>query len=331
MNKNKYKKYILLSAIFVSLGFAFLPVFAHAQNYTLLEQIPGTTGTSGDLIAYMKSIYKFAIWAVGIAALFMIMLGGIMYIGSAGNAAAAGKAKGIITDAVIGLIMALSAYLILYEINPSLLTITAPKDMSLAGNNTGTSSASSNPSQTAQNQADCDKYCNGGGMGDGTSVDTCKSNCMAAKSAQQTQQSATTGNPSGTKVSGGSCSQIDDACNSNTSGVDPKLLKAVMVGGEGCNKSVSSDGYGSCGYSQALPAIRTKCGISGTAAESCAAIQNDPQLDANCAAWLINDNAKRCGMDVAGVASCYNSGKPNNCPKTTKNYCGRVQDSYNNM
>lgn len=129
----------------------------------------------------------------------------------------------------------------------------------------------------------------------------------------------------------GKCAKMQDVANaakSNASGVEADIVMAIIDAGEGCNKRLSSDGYGSCGYSQALPAIRAKCGITGSASESCTKIQNDVQLDMNCAAWLIKDNAARCGMDIRNVASCYNSGKPNNCEKTTNRYCDRVETYY---
>lgn len=129
----------------------------------------------------------------------------------------------------------------------------------------------------------------------------------------------------------GKCAKMSDvasAAKSNASGIDPDIVMAIIDAGEGCNKSLSTDGYGSCGYSQALPSIRAKCGITGSASESCAKIQNNVQLDLNCAAWLIKDNAGRCGMDIRNVASCYNSGKPNNCANTTNRYCDRVETYY---
>lgn len=129
----------------------------------------------------------------------------------------------------------------------------------------------------------------------------------------------------------GKCAKMQDvasAAKSNASGIDADILMAIVDAGEGCNKSLSSDGYGSCGYSQALPAIRAKCGITGSASESCKKIQNNIQLDLNCAAWLIKDNAGRCGMDIRNVASCYNSGKPNNCANTTNKYCDRVETYF---
>jgi hypothetical protein len=95
-------------------------------NYTLLESFPGffTEGAvMTDLPKMILAIYKFGIWTIGIAGLLMITVGGIMYAGSAGNTATATKAKGIITDALIGIAAAMSAYLFLYVINPDLTNL----------------------------------------------------------------------------------------------------------------------------------------------------------------------------------------------------------------
>ena len=73
--------------------------FAHAQTYTPLENIPGTSDAIDTFPAYIQAIYKFAIWGVGIAALFMIIIGGFWYMTAAGNTSQMGTAKKIITDA----------------------------------------------------------------------------------------------------------------------------------------------------------------------------------------------------------------------------------------
>jgi hypothetical protein len=124
-------------------------------TYIPMEQIPGqpdsclndTTGApvnlnangtcpagsrdtrATDFYTYVGYLYKFGIAAVGIAALFMIIVGGFMYITSAGNNAKMESAKGVITDAIVGLILALSAYLILYTINPELVNIRPIKSL----------------------------------------------------------------------------------------------------------------------------------------------------------------------------------------------------------
>jgi hypothetical protein len=120
----KNKKLILI--VFTTLLFVSCFAFASAQyNYAPMEKIPGfeySTGT-GQFKSLVENIYKFGIWTVGIAALLMITIGGFMYMTSAGNTAKAGSAKGIIADAIYGLIVALFAWLLLFVINPDLTTI----------------------------------------------------------------------------------------------------------------------------------------------------------------------------------------------------------------
>jgi hypothetical protein len=95
------------------------------SSYQPLEGIPGfeQETASGGFPAYVQSIYNFGIWTVGIAALFMLTVGGFMYLTSAGNTSTLGSAKGVIKDALIGLFLALFAWLILYVINPDLVNI----------------------------------------------------------------------------------------------------------------------------------------------------------------------------------------------------------------
>jgi hypothetical protein len=89
-------------------------------NYTLLESIPGQDGVSGDLSLYLKKLYNFTFWAIGVAALFMLTVGGFMYVTAAGNTSRISTAKTIITDSLLGIVVALFAWLFLYIINPDL-------------------------------------------------------------------------------------------------------------------------------------------------------------------------------------------------------------------
>lgn len=95
-------------------------------NYTLLEQIPGSSNTVGTLKTYLEDIYRFAFWAVGIAVVFMLTVGGFMYLTSAGNTSRMESAKTVIFDAILGLILALVAWLFLYVINPDLVNVKLP-------------------------------------------------------------------------------------------------------------------------------------------------------------------------------------------------------------
>ncbi len=92
--------------------------------YQPLEDIPGSTRAEIKTFpGYIQGIYKFGIWTVGLAALFMLSVGGFIYLSSGGNTATIGKAKTYIWDALIGLVLALLAYLILYVINPDLVNV----------------------------------------------------------------------------------------------------------------------------------------------------------------------------------------------------------------
>lgn len=92
-------------------------------NYTLLEKIPGQESATGSLPSYIQAVLNATMMIIVISAVFMISVGGFLYLTSAGNTSRAGQAKGIITDAIFGLILALVAYLVLYIINPDLLTL----------------------------------------------------------------------------------------------------------------------------------------------------------------------------------------------------------------
>jgi hypothetical protein len=91
-----------------------------APQYQQMENIPGFEGKSKTFPEYVVAIYNLGLWIIGISAMFMLSVGGFMYLISAGNTAAAGSAKSTIKDALIGLVLGLSAWLIVHTINPDL-------------------------------------------------------------------------------------------------------------------------------------------------------------------------------------------------------------------
>lgn len=103
------------------------PVLAQTNEglqYTLLEKIPGFNSLDGsDFPGYIKAIYRLALIIIVLSAVVMISIGGFMYLTSAGNTSALGSAKGVIYDAIIGLVIALVAWLLLNVINPDLVNI----------------------------------------------------------------------------------------------------------------------------------------------------------------------------------------------------------------
>ena len=121
------KTKLIFSAIVVLL----VPLFRISAQ--TLENIPGQTSVgSSDLIGYLNNLYNFGISITGILAIFMIALGSFAYIvTSAGNSSKMLNAKETIQNALIGLVIALAAYLFLFVINPDLVsgTLQAPTEM----------------------------------------------------------------------------------------------------------------------------------------------------------------------------------------------------------
>lgn len=69
---------------------------------------------------YIASVFNYAIGIVGILAAVVLMFGGIIWITAGGSAEKIGEAKKWIGASLAGLIIALSSFMILYQINPKL-------------------------------------------------------------------------------------------------------------------------------------------------------------------------------------------------------------------
>lgn len=109
-------------------SFAFL---ANAETqYKLLAPLPqGTATVQADATGfstYMTQLFWFLLSAAVILALVMIVIGGVEYVGSAGNTSLLGDAKGRILNALLGLLLAFSSWLILNLINPDLVDFGLP-------------------------------------------------------------------------------------------------------------------------------------------------------------------------------------------------------------
>lgn len=101
------------------------PVFAQpATEYQLLAPIPGYIPTTADNKTtpgpYIKGIFNLAIAVAGGLAVIMIIFGGIKYM-STDAWTGKNEARGIIENAIWGLLLAIGAWLILYTINPKLV------------------------------------------------------------------------------------------------------------------------------------------------------------------------------------------------------------------
>jgi len=115
-------------AIVLSMGMVLVPTVSALGDYTVLSPLPGTTKdncTSGatcqsNFETYLPGLFKFSIGLAGVLAFVMITFGGILY---ATTDAIQSKSEGrkYIENAVVGLLMVIGAYAILYTINPQFL------------------------------------------------------------------------------------------------------------------------------------------------------------------------------------------------------------------
>lgn len=74
------------------------------------------------LADYIAGVYKYAVGIVSLVAIIMIMVGGLRYLTAGGNASAVTSAKEMISGAVVGLFLVLGSYLVLFTINPDLVS-----------------------------------------------------------------------------------------------------------------------------------------------------------------------------------------------------------------
>lgn len=229
---------------FLLLGIFFLIPVSHASyNYTPLESVPGFEGTSSDLKGFIESIYQFGIWTVGIAAVLMLTIGGFMYMVSAGNTSKTGIAKGIITDAILGLIIALGAYLILYVINPDLVKIT----LSMRSLGTGISTGET-----------CNDVCSG--KEEGASCPCNGSNGKCESGTCKVVDACTTACSGRAEGADCSCSNLSGKCESGRCKIDV---------GSGCSAIVSvAQTMRSCCYCNPDNGMKNSCSNPGKCARN---------------------------------------------------------------
>ncbi|MCK5084553.1 MAG: hypothetical protein KAQ64_02775 [Candidatus Pacebacteria bacterium] len=118
------KKIAVMASFITALAYA---DFVSAANWTPLVRIPGLPATGHvDLSMYLVGLYNFLLSIVGIVAVMMLIIGGMRYITAAGNAAAISDAKDIVSNAIIGLLLALLSWVFIATINPDVLYIKQP-------------------------------------------------------------------------------------------------------------------------------------------------------------------------------------------------------------
>ncbi len=89
-------------------------------SYTPLEPIPGQAGAPVDFCSLLNLLFKVLIYLGGMLAVLFLVLGGITYMVSE-VVDKRSVARDRIKAAVIGLLILLGAYLILFTVNPNLV------------------------------------------------------------------------------------------------------------------------------------------------------------------------------------------------------------------
>lgn len=109
-------------------------------SFTDVDKLTQTTDETGAtymyfpfLGEYLAAIYKYAIAVMGIIAVIMIIVGGVVWITSGGIPERVNQAKTIIVRSVVGMILAVGSYTLLYTINPELVQFRNLKVLTIQG------------------------------------------------------------------------------------------------------------------------------------------------------------------------------------------------------
>ncbi len=93
----------------------------------------GITFKNSDIGDILSSLYVFGISLVGISAFAMFVYGGLLYMTAGDSTGRVSRAKSAMGNALFGLILALTSYLILYTINPEFTFKIQKREISCSG------------------------------------------------------------------------------------------------------------------------------------------------------------------------------------------------------
>lgn len=97
-------------------------LFAAESRIQQFKLFPGNVSTYPEFIA---SFYRFSIPMSILIAVVLIMIGGVIWITSAGDQGRIAKAREFIINPIIGIVILMGAYVILALINPNLVNLSA--------------------------------------------------------------------------------------------------------------------------------------------------------------------------------------------------------------
>lgn len=312
LTKTFQKLFFLLNIAF------FLLIFvnsASAENIKPVLQVPipninfSDVSSCGDnqicnnwIAQYIGGIYNYAIGIVGMLAAIAMMVGGVMWLTAGGDVSRVGEGKAWIIASVTGLVIALTSYAILYQINPNLLNLNPIAITKIKVYIPDTIMNST--VQTA-----------GAGVID--PVQTAKYNFTQPSNEELVKLAQYWG---------------------ERLGLDPKLILAMMKA-ESDYKVNATSPKGAMGLMQLMP--KTYSGIRANN-PSLQLSENayDPSSNIAAGAAFMKELANKYNNDVASIAAAYNWGPGNYnnylknggaMPTETKNHIAKVTGYYNSQ
>lgn len=119
--------FVVLCALLAA-GAVFAPLASRAANdTTLIVNLPGASGgTVSGINQYIERIYRAALIIGAFLAMLLIVVGATQWGLSAGSESAKSDARSRITNAIMGLVLLLAVALILFFVNPALVSLQSP-------------------------------------------------------------------------------------------------------------------------------------------------------------------------------------------------------------
>ena len=329
---------------------------ANTTQYELIAPF-GTLSGCVDLTSYLSGMFQTVIGIAGVLAVVMIVICAIRLMGTA-SVSGKSEAKGCITNALFGVLIAIGSWLILNTINP-LLLINKPS----VGVALNTVAPSVNTPTTAPNPTQKGCYFKYKDTATGnikfSGSDTCQS-CEILRNNFQTDTvhylvlsacyDPTTGNPptstppptssagsvncplTGTNLcetkfrqcTNPQCAQFAGMASAHAGGsVSAELIKAIILQESSCGVQLVGDGGNSCGPMHIQPATANKflalCNVP--APVTCGWLVEKKNWDkAICLSTeYLRSLSSKCGSNIQDIAAGYNGG-PSACSVSTD--CG---------
>lgn len=274
-----------------------VPAVGSAPERPLLLEIPvGTTTEVSGLEEYLSILYEFIIAAIAILSAVMLMFNGMRWATAGGSSETLGVAKGGVINAIIGLLIALTSFVLLNVINPALVNFGR---LSLPGIIT--------PERTVP----------GVGAGGRYAINGCSLDNLTLSGSQAlpTVRVCTSGNIIEGLGQPLARSEVARAINIGRGQISPILILAIMKKESSFCSNAFSSAY-ACGVIQTLPGTARRfdngCGInlSEVRATACNEIINNPEEAICMGARYLNEN-KNSSYARAGeedITAAYNGG-----------------------